>query len=167
MTTFPYVTETLAILGDHDPLTVLTETPAWLAARVKGLSGAVLAKPEAPGKWSLAQVLAHIVDAEIAFGWRARIVLTQDNPPMQGFDQGQWLTRFDYAHADPAEALAAFTALRHWNLRVWKSATPADMQRTGVHAERGPETFGTLQRLVAGHDLRHRRQIERIIKGVA
>jgi uncharacterized damage-inducible protein DinB len=161
-----YVRDTLALLGDQNPLTVLSETPAWIAARVEGLSSAALKQPEAEGKWSLTQVFAHIADAEIAFGWRARIVLTQDSPPMQGFDQGKWVTRFDYASADPVMALQAFTAQRQWNLRVWRSATPADMQRLGVHGERGPETFDKLERLVAGHDLRHRRQIDRILKVV-
>jgi hypothetical protein len=42
----------------------------------------------------------------------------------------------------------------------------ADLARTGVHSERGPETFDTLRRMVAGHDLRHRRQVERILAGL-
>ena len=163
MTTSPYVTETLAILGDHDPLTVLSETPAWIAGRVQGLSAAALRLPEAPGKWSLTEVFAHIVDAEIMFGWRLRIMLTQENPSLPGFDQGKWLTRFDYANADPAQALQTFIALRTWNLRVWRSATPDDMQRMGIHPERGPESFDRVQRMTAGHDLRHRRQIDRIL----
>ncbi len=165
-TPFPYVTETLALLGDQDPLTILTETPAWIAAHIDGLSDTALRTPEAPGKWSLTQVIAHMADAEIAFGWRARIVLTQDSPPMQGFDEGLWVTRFDYAGADPSEALRAFTAQRQWNLRVWRSATAADMKRLGVHALRGPEPFERLQQMTAGHDLRHRRQIDRILKVV-
>src|SRR3954466_8953316 len=100
-TPFPYVNETLALLGDRDPLVVLAETPSWIAARVEGLSDATWNHPEADGKWSLAQVIAHMADAEIAFGWRARMVLTQDSPQLQGFDQGRWAARFDYATADP------------------------------------------------------------------
>lgn len=166
MTTSPYVTETLALLGGQDPLTVLRESPSWIGGHVEALSDAVLSRPEGDGKWSITQVVAHIADAEIAFGWRGRIVLTQDSPPMQGFDQRQWVDRFDYAHANPAISLATFVTLRLWNLRVWQSATPADMQRLGIHGERGPETFARLMQMVAGHDLRHRRQIERILKAV-
>ena len=166
MTSFLYVNDTLALLGDQDPITVLRQTPAWLAEHTVGLSDAAWRTPEAAGQWSLVQVVSHMADAEIAFAWRARIVLTQDGPVMQGFDQQKWLERFDYAAAVPAIALAAFTTLRLWNLRVWQSATVEDMQRLGVHAERGPETFDKLQRLVAGHDLRHRRQIDRILKVV-
>ena len=159
----PYVTETHALLGAQDPLTILAETPAWIAGRVQGLSSTALRQPEGPGKWSLTQVFAHITDAEISFGWRARIVLTQDDAPLTGFDEAKWLTRFDYANADPAQTLQSFIGLRTWNLRVWRSATPEDMKRIGIHAQRGPETYETLIRLTAGHDLRHRRQIDRIL----
>lgn len=159
-----YVTDTLALLASHDPLVVLAETPAWIAVRVRGLSRATLHQPEGEGKWSLTQVLAHLTDAEIAYGWRARMILTQDRPPLVGFDQNIWLSRFDYATSDPAEALQGFTALRRWNMRVWSSATAADLQRIGVHAERGPESLDVVLRLAAGHDLRHRRQIERLLR---
>jgi uncharacterized damage-inducible protein DinB len=161
-----YVADTVALLGNTDPLVVLTETPAWIAARVEGLSHAALHQPEADGKWSLTQVLAHLADTEIAYGWRARIMLTEHHPPLHGFDENVWMTRFNCASSDPAEALHTFTALRHWNGRVWSCATDDDLKRMGVHAERGPESFDLLRRLAAGHDLRHRRQIERLLKVV-
>ena len=161
-----YVADTLALLGDADPLAVMAETPAWVAARVEGLSTAALRRPESPTQWSLSQVLAHLADTEIAYGWRARVILTQDRPPVQGFDQGAWVTRFDSAGADPGVSLHTFTALRLWNLRVWASATGDDLQRVGIHSERGPESFDLLRRLAAGHDLRHRRQVERLVRVV-
>lgn len=160
---FPYVTETLALLGNQDPMKVLTETPEWIAGRVQGLSSNALRQPEAAGKWSLTQVFAHITDAEIMFGWRARIMLTQDNPPIPGFDEAKWLTRFDYASADPTQTLSAFIALRTWNLRAWRSATADDLTRMGLHPVRGPESYQRVQQMTAGHDLRHRRQIDRIL----
>ncbi|HEY4099405.1 MAG TPA: DinB family protein [Gemmatimonadales bacterium] len=160
-----YVGETLALLGDRDPIAIMAETPAWVAARLEGRSLAQLRQPEAPGKWSLVQVVAHLADTEIAYGWRARMILTAEQPPIHGFDQGAWLERFDYASDDPSQALQTFTALRQWNLRVWRrGSNPADLTRTGIHSERGPESLDTLRRLAAGHDLRHRRQIERILR---
>jgi uncharacterized damage-inducible protein DinB len=161
-----YVTDTLALLADRDPLAVLAETPSWLAARVEGLSDAALHQPEGDGKWSLTQVMAHLTDTEIAYGWRARIMLTQHHPPLHGFDENVWMSRFNCASADPAESLHTFTALRQWNMRVWSCATDQDLKRMGVHAERGPESFDLLRRLAAGHDLRHRRQVERLLKVV-
>ena len=161
-----YVDETLALLGDRDPITVLEETPTWLAARTDHLAESVLQRPEGPGRWSIAQVLAHLADCEIVFGWRARMTLCEDRPVIQGFAQERWEERFDYAGADPAEALHAFATMRRWNLHVWRAAAPGDMERVGMHTERGPETFDRLLRMTAGHDLRHRRQVDRILLAV-
>jgi hypothetical protein len=161
-----YVAETLALLGDRDPLEILAETPSWLLERLGSLDVEVLRTPEAQGKWSLTQVLAHLADTEIAFGWRARILLTQDAPPLHGFDESAWMVRFDGANTDPTEAMLAFGTLRSWNLPVWARVNGEDLARIGIHSERGPETFDTLRRMAAGHDLRHRRQVERILAGL-
>jgi DinB superfamily len=161
-----YVRDTLELLGDQDPITVLRETPDWLKAHLSQLTAEQWRRPEGEKKWSLLDVVAHMADTEIAYGWRARQVITANNPPIHGFDQGAWLERFDYAGADPAMALDTFLTLRRWNLRVWHCVSPTDLQRTGVHEVRGPETLERQQRLTAGHDLRHRRQISRILEVV-
>ncbi len=158
----PYIAETLELIGQQDPLGVLGATPAWIAGRIEGLSHAQLRTPEGDGQWSLTEVLAHLADAEVAFGWRARIVLTAEQPALSGFDETLWMTKFHCAAADPADALQSFTAQRRWNMRIWDCA-PADLARVGMHAQRGPETFEFMRRLTAGHDLRHRRQIDRLL----
>lgn len=162
-----YVQETIALLGDQDPVAVLAATPDWLLGRLGHVDDDIMRRPEAPGRWSLAQVLAHLADTEIAFGWRMRITLTQDQAPLHGFDESAWVTRFAYADADAMDAFRTFAALRLWNLRVWRSATVDDLERLAVHSERGPESFGTIRSMIAGHDLRHRRQVDRILASIA
>ena len=163
-TTSAYVDETLALLGDRDPIASMQEMPGWLTAHLDDLPEEALYVPEAPGKWSIAQVLAHLADAELAFGWRARIVLTQDRPPMQGYDENRWAERFRYEEADAAAAFHAWGMQRAWNLRIWETITPEEYARVGVHSERGEESLDRIIRMIAGHDLRHQRQITRIIK---
>ena len=163
----PYVQETIALLGSRDPVEVMTETPRWLKARLGNIAASAWQTPEAEGKWSLVQVMGHLADAEMAFGWRARLVLTTDNALLTGYDQNAWLERFNYAGADPEVALDTFLMLRMWNLRVWHTASDADLGRMAMHADRGPESLELLRALIAGHDLRHRRQIERLLKVVS
>jgi hypothetical protein len=57
-------------------------------------------------------------------------------------------------------------ALRRSNLRLLRSLSPEELRRSGVHAERGEESVEHLLRLYAGHDLVHRRQLERIRAGL-
>lgn len=87
-------------------------------------------------------------------------------PPITGYDQDRWAERLHYDEADAAQALELFRVLRGANLRLLERATPEDLQRVGVHAERGEESVGYLIRLYAGHDLLHLRQIERIKRAV-
>jgi hypothetical protein len=94
------------------------------------------------------------------------LILAHDRPAITGFDQDLWAERLDYANADPNESLETFAVLRRDNLRLIDRATPADLERVGVHAERGEESAGYLIRLYAGHDLMHLVQIDRIRSAV-
>src|SRR5918994_3755686 len=152
----------LGLVGGREPLSVLRETPAAAARAVEGLSPAQLRTPEAPGKWSIAQVLQHLADSDLVWGWRLRLILAQDRPTLTGYDQDLWADRLHYADADPVEALEQLRVLRRGNLQLIARATPEDLERVGLHSERGEESVGYLCGLYAGHDLLHLRQIERI-----
>lgn len=162
-----YSAAILGLLGDRAPLAVLRDTHAQLGRAIEGLTAAQLRQPEAPGQWSIAQVLRHLADSEVVWGWRMRLILAHDRPAITGFDQDLWADRLHYADSDPEEALDAFRVLRRDNLRLLERATPEDMQRVGVHAERGEESVAHLHRLYAGHDLAHLQQIDRIRRTVA
>lgn len=161
-----YAPAVLGLLGDRAPIDVLRDTAGALARAVATLTPQQIKTPEALGKWSIAAVLRHLADTDVVWGWRMRLILAQDRPTITGFDQDLWAERLDYANADPNESLETFAVLRRDNLRLIERATPADLARVGVHAERGEESVGYLVRLYAGHDLMHLAQIERIARTV-
>jgi hypothetical protein len=161
-----YVDAVLGLLGDRNPLDVMRQTPAALA-RVLEFPISLLNRSEAPGKWSINQVLQHLADSELVGGYRFRMVLAHDRPELQGYDQDLWAERLGYRDLDPKEAVVRFTALRGANVRLLERLTAADLQRVGLHRERGEESLDRLMRLYAGHDLLHLRQLERIERAVA
>lgn len=161
-----YVRAVLDLLGERDPLEVLESTPAGLRQGIVGMSEAALSALEAPGKWSVRHVLRHLADSEIVWGYRLRLVLAQERPALTGYDQDAWASRLGYEEAEVAEALEEFAVLRRGHLRLLNGASGRDLQRVGVHAERGEETVEHMVRLYAGHDLLHLRQIERIREAV-
>jgi hypothetical protein len=157
-----YVSAILELLGSQDPTSVLRETTTKLRRAVDGLSRAQMKRPEKPGKWSIGQVLQHLSDADLVWGWRLRLILAQDRPPITGYDQDAWADRLHYDESEPAESLDMFEMLRRANLRLVERASPEELSRVGVHVERGEESLEQLRRLYAGHDLLHLRQIARI-----
>jgi uncharacterized damage-inducible protein DinB len=157
-----YSTALLELLGDREPMAILRSTTAWCDEATADLTAAQLRDPERAGKWSIVAVLQHLADSELVWGYRLRKVLAEDRPELTGYDQDRWAERMGYAHASRDAALGVFRVLRDANLRLLEAAEDPDLDRVGVHAERGEESVRHMMRLYAGHDLVHRNQITRI-----
>lgn len=150
----------LGLLGDREPLEALDANAQRIEAVARKLGEAGLSRSYGPGKWTGRQILAHLADAEMAIGFRIRQVLSEDDHRIQGWDEGAWARR--YADVDAEAAIASYRASRRWNLALFRGLSPADLDRHAVHPERGPETLGAIIRLLAGHDLNHLGQLERL-----
>lgn len=165
-----YTAGLLRMLGDRDPLDVLRETPARLRRAAASVAPDRLNIPEAPGKWSMGQVLMHLEDSELVGAHRYRMALAEDRPPIVGYDQDRWVARLHPGAgsvADVEGCLEVFETVRRANVRLLARLSPADFARAGLHAERGEESVGHMMRLYAGHDLVHLRQLDRIRAAVA
>lgn len=162
-----YAPAVLDLVGNRQPIEVLRLTPEAAQQAIAGLTDGHLRLPEAPGKWSIAHVLRHLADSEVVWGWRMRLILAHDRPAITGYDQDLWADRLHYGDAAITDSLDTLRVLRRDNLKLLEHATPGDLQRVGVHAERGEESVGHLMRLYAGHDLLHLNQIDRIKNAIA
>lgn len=162
-----YTAAILELLGTRDPIDVLKRTADAARGAIAGVSDAQLSQPESPGKWSLRHVVQHLADSELVWGYRLRLVLAQERPSLTGYDQDLWSQRLHYDRLPVDEALDRFAVLRRSNLRLLADAAPEDLQRVGVHSERGEESVSHMLRMYAGHDLLHLRQLARIRQGFA
>jgi len=158
-----YTAALLTVLGDRDPIEVLDQLIPWLTARVSSLDDATLRRPETPGKWSVMEVIQHLADSDLVFGYRLRMMVTEDRPAIPGYNQDAWARTFRYRDVPLASALDQLRGQRIANIAVLRGLTPAQLAREGLHSERGAESAGFLLRLMAAHDLVHRRQIDRIL----
>lgn len=158
-----YIARMLSFVGTNDPREILASTAVRLQALMTGRSPGQLARKPDPSTWSVAEIVAHLADAEVVAAWRLRAILAANATPLQPFDQNAWASAFHYADADPFESLQLFEANRSANLALLTRVDPALHANYGMHAERGKETIGHLIRLYAGHDLNHLAQIERLL----
>jgi uncharacterized damage-inducible protein DinB len=153
----------LGHLEGRDPLKLQAAAPAKLAKLLKGLSPAKARKRPAPGKWSIAEIVAHIADTELVGGYRIRAILGQPGTRIFGFDQDAWVTALHYDKRDLRKSFEQYRGLREANVALLKSLTPEQWKHHGMHSERGEESVETIVLMFAGHDINHIGQIERIL----
>jgi uncharacterized damage-inducible protein DinB len=147
-------------LGSHDPLEVISATSKKLKDFATALGAAGIERPTAPGKWSAREILCHLADCEIVFAYRLRQALAEDHHIIQPFDQDKWAST--YSGYDAASALAAFSSVRKWNLDFIRKIPAQAKSKAVTHPERGEMQLYTIVETMAGHDLNHLKQIEKI-----
>ena len=158
-----YSARLLSLSAGADPFDVLASTPATIAGWIAGRRAGDLQRSPAPGRWSVAQIVAHLADSEIVFAYRVRMILASPGTAIQAYDQDAW-SRVQHAdRSDPQRSLALFTALRESMLPLLRGLNPEELDRYGIHAERGKESVRHLLALYAGHDRNHLAQIERLL----
>ena len=158
-----YTQRILVNVQGQDPIKVQSATNEKLTRLVDGVSNERLFQRPAPDKWSVAEILAHLADVEIVIGWRMRSILGAPGTPVQAYDQNAWVTTGHYDKRDPRKSIELHRVVREANLALLKSLSPDQWKHYGQHAERGQESIEHIVRMVAGHDVNHIQQIERIL----
>jgi hypothetical protein len=153
----------LGQLEGQNAVKLQAATPKKLEGLVKGVSAGKFRKRPAPAKWSIAEIVAHLADTELVVGYRIRMILGAPGTPIQAFDQDAWAAALGYGERDVRASLTQFRALREANLRLLKSLKAEQWKHQGLHGERGEESVETIVQMMAGHDLNHLGQIERIL----
>ncbi len=164
-TTQTYIARMFSLVGDDDPMMILTDTPLRLSDLVTTAGKEVRARRPEPARWSINEIVAHMADTELVMGFRLRMILASDGTPIQPFDQDVWASAFHYDACDAAESAHLMAAYRFGTLRVLGLVDQALYDHHGIHAERGRESVRHVLKFLAGHDRNHLAQIERIVGG--
>src|ERR1700685_3256683 len=120
-------------LGTRDPLKVVATTARHLEQLSVALGPARIEESPAPGKWSPRDILCHLADCEIAFGFRLRQTLAEDHHILQPFDQEKWAP--PYSSIPATDAIMTFVTLRRWNLLLIESALTTHASKPVTHPE--------------------------------
>jgi uncharacterized damage-inducible protein DinB len=148
-------------LGDAPPHDVLEMTAITIARLIRNSDAEQLTRAPAPGKWSIRDIICHLADCEITFAFRLRQTMAESHHVIQPFDQAAWAR--PYGALDAHDALDAFTAFRRWNLLFIRAVGTAAESKLVKHPERGEMTFKTIIETMAGHDINHLHQIEKLV----
>jgi uncharacterized damage-inducible protein DinB len=141
-------------------LDVLAATTGEAQKLIATLGPEKATKRPAPDKWSAHEVVSHLVDCDLVFGFRFRQAVAEDIPAIQPFDQDKWAQHAGLCSTE--QMLALFAALRAWNLAFIRATLPNSGARKLIHPKRGEMTYAQIVEMAAGHDLNHLEQIRRI-----
>jgi uncharacterized damage-inducible protein DinB len=122
-----------------------------------------------PGTWSIAQLVAHLLDADLVIADRIKRVIAEDEPLLPAFDESLWIDRLDSQGMPVEEAVNLFSANRHWMSRILRRCSEADFSRAGIHSEAGRKTLAELVTSAVTHVDHHLRFLfaKRAALGVA
>ena len=148
-------------LGAAEPLEILRSTAATLTTLISDASSEQLVRRPAAEKWSVRDILCHLADTELVFGFRLRQTVAEPHHVIQPYDQGVWANHT--SAISPSEAVDAFAAIRAWNLLFIDAVGPAASPKPVTHPERGLMTFGHIVETMAGHDINHTVQIRALL----
>lgn len=142
------------------------KSPKQVAAAVTGLPEKVLRyKPAGDDKWSIHEILGHLADIEIVYGYRLRQMLADKKPVIAPMDQNDWVRNLGHAETPPAELVALYGLNRHANLRLLQRFTPAELGKSAFHPEAKQDfTVAQLIERMGTHGATHLEQIERLKK---
>ena len=95
-------------LGDEEPIGVQQAAPSQLDRRLRDVAPEELIRRPAPEKWSIAEIVAHSADAELAMGWRLRNMLANPGVALTWWDEAAWAERLGYAQQDASFRQGSF-----------------------------------------------------------
>jgi hypothetical protein len=167
----PYTSD----LDNREPIGAMRNA----AARVRAIAGEwradQFARSYAPGKWDARQILIHLAQSEIAFGYRVRMALSTAGYVAQSFDQDRWMS-LEAGHGASGEsgrsgqaavlsghdALEAFLGITAMDIALFASLSDADRNTALSHPDYGALTVDWIIHQTAGHQLHHLKQLETI-----
>ena len=149
-----YFERYVARVPEADVLTALeAQSAEWNAALV-GVSEERSRDRYAPDKWSIRQVLGHLIDVERVFGYRALAIARGDARPLPGFEENDYAATGGHDTCDLASLRAELSALRASHALFFRHLPPEAIARVG-DANGHPTSVRALAVLMVGHPRHH------------
>lgn len=114
----------------------------------------------AEGKWTLRQLLQHIIDTERVFSFRALWFARQDPQPLPGFDENKWALAVNNEKRKWKELCREFDSVRCSTIYLFDSLKEEQLKKTGI-SNNNVLSVASLGFIAAGHVEHHMK----IIKG--
>jgi uncharacterized damage-inducible protein DinB len=149
----PYAAGYVGLVNTTDVIGLLEQLKNSTYKLFSGLSDEQAMHSYAEGKWTLKQMLGHMIDTERVFSFRA-FVFSRENAELPGFDQDVYINNTDFNKRTIQDLALEYKAVREATLFLYRSFTDDQLMRKGV-ASNHPVSVRALVYMTAGHELHH------------
>jgi len=150
----PYYSTYVDRLEGEDLMAELELQVSELTELCGGLSEAEGEYRYEAGKWSIKEVLGHLIDTERVFAFRALWFARGETAALPGFDQDEFVRETEFDRRSLASLLAEFGDVRRSNLDLLSSFRDKDWQRSGISNDAGL-SVRAIGYILAGHVIHH------------
>lgn len=141
-------------LVENEPISCLSTSSNDFVEMIDGLSETDLDFAYGDGKWTIKEVIGHIIDCELVFLYRALTVSRQDKTSLPGFEQNDWLAASNYNRMSKSQLINLFKSTRECTLAHLEAMENEMFPLTGI-ANGHPISVRAIIYILAGHHLHH------------
>jgi len=151
----PFYGKYVMLVPDGNFLEILETQPREMKQMLEPLTDAQADFRYAPGKWSIKEILGHVIDAERIFAVRILRIARGDQTPLPGFEQDDYVRVSNAASRTLSDLLEEFAAVRRASIALIRSLDDASWLRRGT-ASGNEVSVLAIAFIIAGHALHHR-----------
>jgi DinB family protein len=155
----PYYEKYVSLVSEGDILAILEKQALALAALLSQRHEADGDLRYAPAKWSVREVLGHVIDTERVFAYRALRIARNDRTPIEGFEQDDYVKYGPFGQCSLAGLVEEFTSVRMATVSLFRELDEAAWVRRGV-ANNNEVSVRAIAYIIAGHELHHKRILQ-------
>ncbi|GAB4288591.1 MAG: DinB family protein [Ignavibacteriaceae bacterium] len=150
----PYFQRYINLIEGDDILKIIAKQSKATQDMLNSFPGSKGDFRYAPGKWTVKQVVGHLMDTERIFACRALCFARGEKKSMPGFDENQYTENGNFNSRSLADIVYEFRLLRESNLLLFKSFPEDILDRRGI-ADGREFTIRAIMFIIAGHERHH------------
>ena len=150
----PYYNNYISLIEGDDVMPVLNSQAAGLRSMFENVPEEKGTFAYAEGKWTIKELLSHLIDGERIFAYRILRISRGDKTPIEGFEQDDYIENSNANNRSFADLLDEFDLQRRSNLLMMDNISDEASRQMGSASD-NPVSARALVYILAGHVRHH------------
>jgi uncharacterized damage-inducible protein DinB len=160
----PYYAHYIGLVGSGDVVGILESQIRETLSLLRSIPDSRGTFRYAPGKWSINEVVGHLIDAERIFAVRALRFARADKSPLPGWEQDDYIAAANFDEYPLSDLTADYESVRKATCFLYRHMNEEATTRRGI-ANGAEVSVRALAYITAGHELHHRGVIKEKYQG--